>query len=209
MGVIKRGILGGFSGKVGAVTGSSWKGIEIIKSRPLSVANPRSAGQVTQRNKLTNIVRIATVINASVIKPLFDRFAVQQSGYNAFCQANIALMANDAPSNPSEFVIAQGKMEATPIKTITNNAGLRQLSVSWDVDSNEGFKLATDEVYVVCLDTSAPSTFYSAAEAVRSAGVVVIDYPEVADTSHLECYLAFRRADGTIVSKSSYKRYTE
>jgi len=35
MGTIKKGILGGFSGKVGTVVGSSWKGIVLIyKSKP-------------------------------------------------------------------------------------------------------------------------------------------------------------------------------
>ncbi len=40
MGIIKRGILGGFSNKVANVVGSSWKGINTMRALPLSVANP-------------------------------------------------------------------------------------------------------------------------------------------------------------------------
>ena len=59
MGVIKQGILGGFSGKVANIVGSSWKGIPVIKSLPLSVANPQTAAQTTQRNKLKGVVEAA------------------------------------------------------------------------------------------------------------------------------------------------------
>ena len=51
MGTIKKGVLGGFSGKVGTVVGASWKGIDYIRSLPASVKNPRTEGQVTQRTK--------------------------------------------------------------------------------------------------------------------------------------------------------------
>ena len=51
MGVIKQGILGGFQNKVGAVIGSNWKGIATMRSRPISVANPRTGKQVAVRSE--------------------------------------------------------------------------------------------------------------------------------------------------------------
>ena len=51
MGTIKQGILGGFSGKVGTVIGSSWKGISYMRGQAPHVKNPRTAGQVNQRLK--------------------------------------------------------------------------------------------------------------------------------------------------------------
>jgi hypothetical protein len=91
MGVIKRGILGGFRGKVANVIGSSWKGIAVIKAMPLSVANPKTAGQVAQRTKMTNIVAFAKIILVNIIKPLNDRFASGESGFNLFVKRNILL----------------------------------------------------------------------------------------------------------------------
>ena len=55
MGTIKKGILGGFSGKVGNVVGASWRGIEYIRSLPSSVRNPRTEAQVTQRTRIALI----------------------------------------------------------------------------------------------------------------------------------------------------------
>lgn len=40
MGTIKKGILGGFSGKVGTVVGGSWKGISYMRSLPQKVKKP-------------------------------------------------------------------------------------------------------------------------------------------------------------------------
>ena len=59
MATIKQGILGAFSGKVGSVVGSSWKGIAIMKALPASVANPRTAKQVIQRSKMSSAVAFA------------------------------------------------------------------------------------------------------------------------------------------------------
>jgi hypothetical protein len=37
MGIVKKGILGGFSGKVGAVVDGSWKGISYMRSLPQNI----------------------------------------------------------------------------------------------------------------------------------------------------------------------------
>ena len=42
MGTISKGILGGFSGKVGTVIGGNWKGIDYMRSKAASVSNPRT-----------------------------------------------------------------------------------------------------------------------------------------------------------------------
>ena len=62
MGVIKQGILGGFQNKVGAVIGSNWKGIATMRSRPISVANPRTGKQVAVRNEFTTLVKMASAL---------------------------------------------------------------------------------------------------------------------------------------------------
>ena len=52
MAIIKQGILGGFSGKIGNVVGGSWKGINYMRvlTKP---SNPNSEKQVNQRTKFT------------------------------------------------------------------------------------------------------------------------------------------------------------
>src|SRR5690554_8159341 len=82
MGVISQGILGGVSGKVGNVVGGSWKGIDYIRIKPSSVANPRTEGQVNQRNKFTITLEYLQA-TSDFIKIGYKSFAVKKTGFNA------------------------------------------------------------------------------------------------------------------------------
>ncbi len=209
MAKIPQGILGGISGKIGGVVGSSWKGINVIKTKPLSVANPQTAGQVAQRTLFGNTVLFATLILATVIKPLWDRFASKQSGFNAFIQANIAYFENEVPEYDSGFAISKGKMDATPINTFIKKTPIAGWTVTWSNDSGVGYKLATDVAYVVIYKSDGSFIGGYATSAVRSAGTVGVDAPSgVVTTGDFNAFLAFKRADGTIVSNSSAKNAT-
>ena len=72
MGTIKQGILGGFSGKVGTVVGSSWKGISYMRGRAQSVRNPRTEGQMEQRSKFAQVLELLAV-SPKVCKNRFCR----------------------------------------------------------------------------------------------------------------------------------------
>lgn len=54
---IANGILGGFSGKVGTVVGSSWNSINYMRSLAASYRDAKSETQVCQRGKFTQAVR--------------------------------------------------------------------------------------------------------------------------------------------------------
>ena len=56
MGIIRQGVLGGISGKIGNIVGASWKGINYLRIKPASVANPRTPLQVNQRNKFQAVL---------------------------------------------------------------------------------------------------------------------------------------------------------
>lgn len=205
MGVIRQGILGGFSGKVGSVTGSSWKGIAVIKSRPLSVANPRTSGQVAQRSKLSTIVDLAKPLVSPVIKPLWDRFAVKQSGYNAFVQANIAFMDAWGSIEFDKLVISSGKMSPTPIDSANVNLATKVLSVGWSYNVLTDFQLISDKVYITVVNVTRRYSVGFATSFVRSDGEATITMStDIAHGDELYVYLSFARVDGTVVAGSSY-----
>jgi hypothetical protein len=205
---IKQGILGGFSGAVANIVGTSWKGIAVMKSKPLSVANPKTAGQVSQRGKFSNVVSFAQLILSTVIKPLWDRFASQQSGFNEFIQVNIDLFDAAMPSPVANLIISKGKMESTIPSSAVYDHSDKNIIIQWPNDSGEGFKLATDAAYIVALNVTKGEVAVDSSNAIRSdAGYdFQIDGWDLADVKHL--YLAFRRSDGTIVSNTGYKIVT-
>ena len=56
MGTIKQGILGPFSGKVGTVIGSFWKGIAVMRGIAPSITDAKSYAQLEQRANFKVIV---------------------------------------------------------------------------------------------------------------------------------------------------------
>lgn len=206
MGKIKAGILGGFSGRVGNVVGSSWKGIDVIKSMPLSVSNPRTTSQTNQRSKFAGVVHFASQINSSVIKPLNDRFALRQSGYNAFVSRNINAFANDGSlDSPANVEIARGKMEPPSFGAIT--PGNDDVVVEISPVADGPYESADDEIYLVIADNGFVSEVKDnvrSAVTTRDAGDVAIWYPDSMESGDsFTLYMCARRKDGTVVSMTN------
>lgn len=208
MGIIKQGILGGFSGKVANVVGTSWKGIAVVKSQPLSVANPKTAAQVAQRTKLAACVKTLQPILSEVIKPLNDRFAGQMSGYNYALQKSInAFDELGALSAPENFKISRATAKAQLIDAIAAETKNTKYKVSWTNDAGEGYALATDKGFLVCINGNNMAVA-SKTGFIRSAGETVVEFQdgEVGDGDALNFYLAFLRSDGTIGFAQDYRQ---
>ncbi len=144
MGKIKQGILGGFSGKVAGVVGSSWKGINVIRAMPVSVANPRTTPQVNQRNKFSQSILFASQILSTIIKPLWDRFAVQMSGYNAFIADNINNFNAEGLITPENLIFSKGKMAAVPGFMVQYDSTSHHFTLFWLADLEDNYMSADD-----------------------------------------------------------------
>lgn len=204
-----QGILGGISGKIGNVIGSSWKGIPVIKSKPLSVANPKTTAQVAQRTKMTNVVAFSQQILAGIIKPLWDRFAQQASGYNDFVSANIALFAAEYPVPLADMIISKGKMVFINPAVVDPGAAEDDVVVNWSVILPDAFAANDDDVYLLVMNDTQKLLAFSSAQVIRSAGTETINLPDSTEAGDvLVAYLAFRRADGTIVSDTGFATVT-
>ena len=207
MAIIKRGILGGFSNKIGSVVGSSWKGIAVMRSLPLSVANPDTAKQRTQRSAFRTVSQFASQILTGWIKPLWDREAHQMSGYNAFIQANIDFVKNAGYLKPIDMIFSRGRLGGTDF-TATPNVGETAVEIVWNPTPSGSFQLADDNAYVLLVDVQNGLVGMSSAEAVRSESTVTVDVSGETSGSGVIAVLAFLRADGTI-SGDSVKKLVE
>lgn len=204
MGVIGRGILGGFSGKVANVVGGSWKGVAYMRSLPLSVANPKTAGQVAQRNNMTAIVAWSKLMLTTIVKPLNDRFAQKQSGYNLFVSRNIGKVDLQGVPNMPSIVLSEGSLEGAENLTQSYVPSTNLLTLGWDDNSGTGSALGTDKVYAVSYNNNTGELQISSAQAVRSATELDIQFDNLTAADLLQSLVSFLRADGSIVSTSQY-----
>lgn len=207
MGIIRRGILGGFSGKVANVVGSSWKGIAVMRALPLSVTNPKTVGQVEQRSAFSIISKFASSILTVWVKPLWDRSAQSMSGYNAFIQQNVDIVKTDKVLDIEKLTMSKGKLGATTIQAgaVAQN-GI--LTAMWDVDPVGSFQMSTDKLYLLVFDkdnklVGSSSGIYP--RATYSAEIENVNTVSGEDYTVVSC---FAREDGTIVGDASVLKIT-
>lgn len=205
MGIINRGILGGFSGKVANVIGGSWKGIAYMRSQPLSVANPQTAAQTGQRLKFSTIQAIAQLLLVAIIKPLMDRFAGQMSGFNYFIQQNIAAVSTSGVVTWANLRISIGSLLGVDTLEFTAVDNSPTVTANFNDNSSSGNASATDLFYGAFYWVEGDEWAFSSGVETRDSGSATAtfsDQPELGDTIHV--YAAFRKADGTLVSNTSY-----
>jgi hypothetical protein len=113
MGTIKKGILGGFSGKVGTVVGASWKGIAYMRSLPLKVRNPRTEPQRMQRSKFSLSLSLLQPMTA-FLRTGWKLYAHKQSPFNAAMSYTIANAVTgiypDYDIDPSKVLVSRGAL---------------------------------------------------------------------------------------------------
>lgn len=204
MAKMKQGIFGGLSGKVGNLTGSSWKGTPVVKSRPQSVAYPATTGQVAQTTKMSAIVAFCKLILSSWIKPLWDRAAVGMSGYNAFVKANIAEFADGEINDYANLIMSKGTMASTPISSTVHSTSSGDVSISWNPAEVSGLQNASDIAFG-CVINETTGEIVVGSGALRSSGTIVLSFVDDLETDDkLHYYLAFKRSNGTVISSNSY-----
>lgn len=151
MATYKQGVLGSFSGKVGTVVGSSWRGISYIRSLAQKVANPRTKGQLWARARLTAVTvalkQFATVIRAGFVG------TGTTSPWSAAIKANTkALTDGDDPKvDMDKLVLSNG----TAFFDVSATKSDSSVDFSWTIPTQ------TDEFY--------DGTLYAAAYNVGNA----------------------------------------
>lgn len=212
MAIIKQGILGGFSNKVGSVVGAGWKGIATMRSLPQSVANPRTTAQVANRSTFAQLAILASSILPTIIQPLWNRWAKKMSGYNEWLSVNKKLLDSVGNVNLyfAQAVFANGDLSANITAGSVSGAGAVNLTFSTDlVNAHDA---ATDEAYVVVgvgkssITSLSEVKLYGFATGVaRSAGALTVNIDSVTGDDVVNAYLMFRSKDGVYRSITSFK----
>ena len=149
MGIIKRGILGGFSGKVGNIVGTSWKGRAVIKAMPLSVANPKTTKQVNQRGAMTNCVVAAKEFLGNAIPAICSPFAGSISGYNLFVKRTIKAFDVAGNFDVEKFKISEGSLGNYLNGSVSYDISDSEVVFSLSNREHSDYNVETDLMFIV------------------------------------------------------------
>jgi len=206
MGKISQGILGGLSGKVGNVIGGSWKGIDYLRIKPSSVANPRTEGQVNQRNKFTISLEYLQA-NKEFIKLGYKAFATKKTEFNAAMSYVLNNgISGSAPNFSVDYSLAllsRGGL-SSPTNASVDLSIANQVSFDWDDNSAEENANATDKAMVLAYNPSKKESIYILGGAQRSATTQILSLPTSYTGDNVELFMAFITEDGKFVSNSVY-----
>lgn len=200
MAILKNGINGGFSGKVGTVVGTSWRGLEIIRSlpkKPTKFSDKQLANQMRMKlvqlflKKMIEIVRIG--FKDDSILPTAFNSAMSYNKKNA--------ITGEYPDLRIDFEkvrISQGDLYLAPNLTfVADDDGLH---FSWDKKLAENAE-PKDQLLVVVWNELEQSSDYRL-QAYRRDG----QFSFVSDNplKGIHIWAGFIRADRSMQSNSVY-----
>jgi len=85
---INQGITGGFSGKVGTVTGENWNGIDYMRSNESGRKDAKSTAQLDQRARFLTVTQFLRPLK-EFLRIGFKNRAVGLSAFNAAISCNL------------------------------------------------------------------------------------------------------------------------
>lgn len=213
MGTIKKGILGGVSGKVGNVVGGNWKGIDYLRMLPAGVTNPNTELQSTQRLKFAAVLRFLQPMT-EVIRIGFKPSAVKMSAFNAAFSYNYNnALTGSYPAFAIDYpkaLISKGNLIGA-LNPICASADPAKINVTWENNSGNGLASETDNAIVVIFNPDNNEAVYLLNAGLRSDCSLEILLPSNFSGATVHCYLTFMAMNAIIsgqtrnaVATSSY-----
>lgn len=209
---VQNTLIGKSSGSVGGATFSSWKGINVLKSKAISVANPKTDGQVLQRSKMTLMVQLYRLVSL-MVQTGFKTLAVKKSEYNAFISENIqnaltVLTPTTSEVNYPAVSLAKGTIGVQAVTSLTATNGVANATINWD-SSNLPVGASLSDIAYAAIFNETKNIWGFSNSALRSADAAVVTMPLSAATSDvLHSYLFFKSAGNDEVSDSVYEGLT-
>ncbi len=152
MATISKGILGGFSGKVGTIVGTSWRGKDIIRSRPKATKRMPTENQLLQQMKFSLAISFL-----QPLKSIQSRFFGMKIGVRS--RVNLAVsytireaiqVVNHLPELIySKVLITKGELTGFQNVSLVLQAG-GVLHLEWEDNNAQGNASPNDVVSIVC-----------------------------------------------------------
>jgi hypothetical protein len=202
-------LIGKTSGSIGGVTFSSWKGVNVAKSKPTVVANPQSDAQVAQRAAFSLLVSLYRAM-VSILVIGFKELAIKKSEFNAFVSQNLknAFDLSSPPTAtfvPASFMISKGTITDTPITSVVADVSDGDITFTYPTTATAPGQSATDKPVMAVYNATKEEWTNGVGTATRADGTDTLAIPatwEDADVIH--SYLGFVNAAGDAASDSVY-----
>src|SRR5664279_491548 len=192
MGTILKGILGGFSGKVGTVVGGTWKGIDYMRSKASSISNPQTEAQLDQRLRFSVMGKFLRPLTA-FMRIGFKSQAVKMSAINAAMSYNLAnALTGTYPAYDIDFskvLVSQGTLPGALNPEVTSSTA-GEVEYSWEDNSDDTDAAASDKVLLVVYNPVKKRAVTVVGGNTRIGGSQSVTLPNDFTGDEVQCYIS-------------------
>lgn len=205
MGKYAKGILGSFSGKIGTVIGSTWNGIDYMRSLPKPSTKAPTDLQLIHRAKFGMITGFLKPIS-SLVNLGYKSQAFGMTGYNVatadMMSEAITGVYPDLLIDYSKVLFSKGSVTAAwNIGAVSANPG--EIQVSWTDNTGSGTAKATDKAVILVYNPDKSAFVYNLETgAARSAAADTLILPAEFSGDTVEVWVAFMTPDKKTFSTS-------
>lgn len=206
MATLKQGILGGFSGKVGTVVGSTWRGKNVLRSAPRKSTKPISAAQQRQRDKFKCVLQFLTPIK-SILTQTYGANVGNKTPFNNAMSYHMKEAVKQIPTgfimDYSKVLIGMGGLcglENARVHAVTAHA----LNITWNDNSTQGLAYATDAFLVVAYAPSIHCFDYFMVNSVRETGEYLLNFKESFYGETVQLWATFTNTKLSLTATSRY-----
>lgn len=196
MGKIKQGVLGGFSGKVGAVVGSRWKSVYYMRGLTDHVNDKNSLKQQAQRAKFAVAQAFAHDV-LGFVRYGYSPELRNRTPYNGLVSYLLkhAMTGSgiDWELDFERVMVSRGSL--TPIKQANATISGDKVNFTWTDNSGKGDAKSSDVAMVLVYNKDDGEADYDTNAGVRGDGQCVFALPAGWGSANLAVYLGFRNTE--------------
>lgn len=205
MGTFKQGILGSFSGKVGTVIGTKWRGISVMRGLPTGRKGKPNQAQLEQQAKFSLMIKFLQPLS-SLVSQTYDTSPAEMTGINKAFSDNIRnAITGVYPAFTVDFtklILSKGILPDAGSPAVASTVA-GKLTFTWVDNTGTGDALATDMAFVAVFNEALNRWIFRQDTAARNAGTYTLDVPAFSG-DRVQTYIGFISADGNSVSTSLY-----
>jgi len=206
MGKYLKGILGPFTGLVGSIVGTYWKGRSVMRTRPVSGSKPPTEAQMIQRARFSLLSQFLSPIN-DILTTGFQAYSKEMSPFNAAFTANSdRAVTGTYPTLTIDYqyvIIAKGRLLAPPPITMATTVDA-QLDFSWINNAGSDTTNGADRLTIVVCNPLRQEYVKARNAAARSAGSYDMAVPAIWAENTVYVWAFFVNTAGNISSNSQY-----
>ncbi|WMI69040.1 DUF6266 family protein [Mangrovimonas sp. YM274] len=206
MAQLPNGIMGGISGKLGPLAGTSWKGINVFRSIPANTNHQPTPAQQQQHDKFKTVSAFLNPLK-QLINHTFNASGLSKTGYNLAMSYHLreALLpqGDSFKIQYAKALVAMGPLrglEVTHMQQPTSG----QLQLQWLDNSTKAMAHPTDKLVIVLYSPQTHNYFWQLTDTPRNSQQFSMALPDVSEGMQWHVWAAFMDTYTQTASLSDY-----